>query len=104
MNERGFTLDLKDINNVNDLIELNNQQTDADVIVDRVMEAGIVVGHEVTLRLVTAAIDFHKKILAEKATDEDLDPCAVILWTKDLTNLQNARELLKTIDLGQEED
>ena len=95
-------MDLKNINNVNDLIEANKQPAPADVIVDQCLDAGIIVGQEVVMRLTKAAIDFHKKQLAELATSDDVDPCSVVLWTKDLTNLMNAFELLKTIDLGTE--
>ena len=97
-------MDLKNVNTVNELIDFNQQESTADEIMDKCLEAGIITGHEVCTRLVGAAIDFHKKRLAEYATDDEVDSCAVILWTKDLTNLQIAMNLLQQIDLGQEEE
>ena len=96
-------MNIEDIKTPNDLIEANNAQQSDDAIVDAALDAGIKVGHKVVLRLTKAAIDFHKKSLAEYATDDKIDPMAVILWTKDLTNLENALILLDSIDLGEEE-
>ena len=97
-------MEFENINTLNDLVEFNNQASNTDDIMDKLMDLGIIAGHEVCVRLVGAAIDFHKKQLAELATEDDVDSCAVILWTKDLTNLQTAYQLLQTIDLGQEEE
>ena len=96
-------MNLENINTVSELVEANQAPDADDAIVDAALEAGIQVGHSVVLRLTVAAIDFHKQVLAEKATEEDIDPMAIVLWTKDLTNLENAYQLLKTIDLGEEE-
>ena len=95
-------MNLNEIKTVSDLIEQNNGQSFADEVIDQLMDAGIVIGHEVCVRLVGAAIDFHRKELADKATQEDLDAMDIILWTKDLTNLEHAKAILETIDLGQD--
>ena len=94
-------MNLDSVKTPRDLEALNNQRSEADEIVDAVLEAGIIVGHEVTIRLINAAIDFHKKMVAEKATSDDLDAMDIILWTRDLTRLEDANDLLATIDLGE---
>ena len=93
-------MNLDNITNVNDLLEENEAPSDADVLMKECLAAGVTVGHEVTVRLVQANISLHKRQLAEKCKEEEVDPKAVFLWTQDLTRLEAALALLEDVDVG----
>ena len=93
-------MNLENITNVNDLLEANEAPSEADAIMKEVLDAGVAVGHEVCTRLVEANILLHKKNLAELLTADEQDGVEVVLWSQDLTRLEQALELLKQVDVG----
>ena len=105
-------MNLDSINTVQDLISenetmgeveeivnrvLEEDKSKADSIVETVLNEGIQVGHEVVLRLVGAAIQYHQHNLSLKMDEEEIDQC--VLWTRDLTLLQSVMESLKQLDI-----
>ena len=93
-------MNLENISNVNDLLEANNAPSEADVIMKEVLAAGVTVGHEVCTRLVEANISLHKSNLAERLTADEPEAVDLVLWTRDLTRLETALELLNQVDVG----
>ena len=93
-------MNMENISNVNDLLEANNAPSEADVIMKEALAAGVTVGHEVCTRLVEANISLHKKNLAERLTADEPDGVELVLWTRDLTRLETALELLQQVDVG----
>ena len=93
-------MNMENITNVNDLLEANEAPSEADVIMKEVLNAGVQVGHEVTTRLVEANISLHKKNLLENIQADKVDAVEVMMWTMDLTRLEQALELLKQVDVG----
>ena len=92
-------MDLSNIQTPADLQQVNSQPVNADTIVDYIMTTNIQLGHEVTLQLVSAAIELHAEKLGELVEAENVNGEDVALWTIDLTRLQNAYQLLKEIVL-----
>ena len=93
-------MNLENITNVNDLLEANQAPSEADVVMKEVLHAGVQVGHEVCTRLVEANITLHKKNLLENIQATEPDAVEVMMWTMDLTRLEQALELLKQVDVG----
>tara|TARA_Y100000768_G_scaffold338938_1_gene281891 strand:+ start:241 stop:525 length:285 start_codon:yes stop_codon:yes gene_type:complete len=93
-------MNLENITNVNDLLEANEAPSQADAIMKEVLNAGVVVGHEVCTRLVEANISLHKKNLLENLQSDKVDGVEVMMWTMDLERLEQALALLQKVDVG----
>ena len=93
-------MNLENITNVNDLLEANEAPSEADAIMREALDAGVQVGHEVCTRLVEANITLHKKNLLENIQATEPDAVEVMMWTMDLTRLEQALALLKQVDVG----
>jgi len=93
-------MNLDNITNVNDLVEANEAPSEADAIVNEALDAGVVVGHEVSTRLVEANISLHKKMLLKNIQADKVDGVEVMMWTMDLERLEQALHLLQQVDVG----
>ena len=93
-------MDLQNVNTPGDLARENAQPTAEDKVVDLIMELGIQSGHAIVLRCVEAAIDLHKERVHEMVTsDEKVDPVDIVLWTKDLEKLVQAKQMLDEVEV-----
>ena len=96
-------MNLDSVNTPADLVQQNNeidQPSAADLIMDMVLAQGVTVGHELTCRLLVAAISLHQDRISEMLeSDEPVDPKDVMVWTADLQRLITARQLVGDVDL-----
>ncbi len=92
-------MNLEDIQTVSDLVNYNEQETVADTFVNQILDTDVQTGHEVCVRLLKANIDLHIKHIAEMVESEENDPVDIVVWSKDLTCLKTALDLLEDVDV-----